>query len=244
MRKNANAMCQRRSDHADTDTRQKTDRPDQAEIQFCKGKITVYGVDRFFFPFCRCHVVSSFSFCSARISRSRCFASLTRVAQCFHARKKVPCTVNQTVQRTYVYAVPPLLFRALFSHKLRTASRNHSFDCNVSQRAVLKPLGAGFQMLPAKALSALRTSLCYFPHSTLLVNVLFSILFAQKSYFYSMPDNFKSKVLIFSFSHLWLSNARRMVYITCFPTFAVAYAFFPQHFLYFLPLPQGQGSLG
>lgn len=123
---------------------------------------------------------------------------------------------------------------------LKTAYRNHSFDCNVSQRAVLKPLGAGFQMLPAKALSALRASLCYFPHSTLLVNVLFFILFAQKAYFYSMPDNFKSKVLIFSFYHF--SGKCRANSLHNF--FATAYAFFPQHFLYFLPLPQGQGSLG
>ena len=84
--------------------------------------------------------------------------------------QKIPCTVNQTVQRTYVYAVPPRLFCAPF------AAPNHSFDCNASQRTVLGPLRAGFQILPEKALSALGASLCYLPHSTLLFNVLFSIL--------------------------------------------------------------------
>lgn len=95
----------------------------------------------------------------------------------------------------------------------KAACRNLSFDCNVSQRAVLKPLGVGFQMFPAKALSAHGASLCYFPHSTLLVNVFCSIL---KSYFYCMRNPSKSK--------------------------GKFQAFFPQHFLYFLPLPQGQGS--
>ena len=72
------------------------------------------------------------------------------------------------MQRTYVYAVPPLLFRVPV-----TAHRNLSLDCNVSQRAGLGPLGVGFQMLPAKALPAHGASLCYLPHFTLLVNVLF-----------------------------------------------------------------------
>ncbi|MCH5260699.1 MAG: hypothetical protein J1F18_13135, partial [Lachnospiraceae bacterium] len=53
-----------------------------------------------------------------------------------------------------------------------TAYRNLSFDCNVSQRAGLGPLGVSFQMFPAKALPAQGASLCYVPHPTLLVNVL------------------------------------------------------------------------
>ena len=73
------------------------------------------------------------------------------------------------------YAVPPRLFRALM-----TTNRNLSFDCNVSQRTGLGSLGVGFQMFPAKALSAHGASLCYVPHSTLLVNVLFPIVFCKK----------------------------------------------------------------
>ncbi len=91
--------------------------------------------------------------------------------------------------------------------------RNHSFDCNVSQRIVLGPLGAGFQMFPAKALSAQGASLCCVSHPTLLVNVLFYILF-PKSYIHSMSDLFKCKVLIFSFCRLLSANVRHIVYIT------------------------------
>lgn len=120
-----------------------------------------------------------------------------------HALMQAWCTLRKPSDSAYTRKSPALSVRLcrgrMFTRFHLACSvrlsqrRNHSFDCNVSQRTVLRSLGAGFQMFPAKALSPQGASLCCVPHPTLLVDVLFSILF-PKSYPYSMPGNPKSKV--------------------------------------------------
>ena len=115
-----------------------------------------------------------------------------------HALMQAWCTLRKPSDSAYTRKSPALSVRLcrgrMFTRFHLACSvrlsqrRNHSFDCNVSQRTVLRSLGAGFQMFPAKALSARGASLCCLPHSTLLVNVL-----SYQFYSYSMPDTLKSK---------------------------------------------------
>ena len=196
-------MGKRRGYHPDADARQKADRPDQAEIQFGERSLSAHHVNRPVLhlrcrlsQLCHCHCIPSFiHFLALPFSDS----AYTRKSPALSVRL---CR-GRMFTRFHLACSVPLSRR-----------RNHSFDCNASQRTILRPLRAGFQMFPAKALSALGASLCCLPHPTLLVNVLF-----YKLYPYSMSDYPKSKAKnlpVHISPTFFLQIIRPLVYITNF----------------------------